>query len=144
MAALQFFLGLFFLGGVLSSFKTINIAEKQSIHISKTDDLMNFNQITNGLRSSLLMSSTNKSTTTLPKTTTALEPPSSSPCNGTLFLGIGDHDYPNLIDFKSNATGTSARWVTWERDWFCLELKGNLTGSSYMALGFSQGGMGPA
>ena len=148
MSALQFLLGLFFLGGVLSSFvvdKILHNAERHSMDLSQTDDLLDFNQTTKELQPSSLISSTNKSTTeTLPNTTPAPEPPSSNPCNATLFIGWGDPDQSFLYSFQSNATGTTARWVALERDWFCLELKGNLTASSYMALGFSQGGMGPA
>ena len=53
--------------------------------------------------------------------------------------------------FEPNSSGSenparvSARWVATERDWFCLELKANFSASSsYMALGFTKGGMGPA
>merc|ERR1719295_142283 len=45
-------------------------------------------------------------------------------------------EYPNFH--------VSARWVATERDWYCLELRANLSASSYMALGFTNGGMGPA
>ena len=151
MAAPQFLLGLFFLGGVLSSFsildQNLNIAERHSMDLSQTDELLDLNQPTKELQSSSLISSTNKSTTeTFPKTTPAPEPPSSNLCNATLFEipGWGDPDQSFLYSFQSNATGTTARWKAYEREWFCLELKGNLTASSYMALGFSQGGMGPA
>ena len=148
MSALQFLLGLFFLGGVLSSFvvdKILHNAERHSMDLSQTDDLLDFNQTTKELQPSSLISSTNKSTTeTLPNTTPAPEPPSSNPCNATLMNIEFDPDQSFLYSFQSNATGTTARWVALEREWFCLELKGNLTASSYMALGFSQGGMGPA
>ena len=151
MAASQFLLGLFFLGGVLSSFsildQNLNNAERHSMDLPQTDELLDLNQPTKELQSSSLISSTNKSTTeTFPKTTPAPEPPSSNLCNATLFgiPGWGDPDQSFLYSFESNATGTTARWMAYEREWFCLELKGNLTASSYMALGFSQGGMGPA
>ena len=51
---------------------------------------------------------------------------------------------------SENPAQVSARWVATDRDWFCLELKANLSASSYMALGFSNRGgfsngvMGPA
>ena len=151
MAAPQFLLGLFFLGGVLSSFsildQNLNNAARHSMDLSQTDELLDLNQPTKELQSSSLISSTNKSTReTFPKTTPAPEPPSSNLCNATLFEipGWGDPDHSFLYSFESNATGTTARWMAYEREWFCLELKGNLTASSYMALGFSQGGMGPA
>ena len=146
MVAPQFLLGLFFLGGVLSSFSILD-QNLNNANISQTDDLLDLNQPTKELQSSSLISSTNKSTTeTFPKTTPAPEPPSSNLCNATLFgvPGWGDPDQSFLYSFESNATGTTARWMAYEREWFCLELKGNLTASSYMALGFSQGGMGPA
>ena len=53
--------------------------------------------------------------------------------------------------FEPNSSGSenparvSARWTAIEQDWFCLELKANFSASSsYMALGFTKGGMGPA
>ena len=46
--------------------------------------------------------------------------------------------------FKPTSSGVSARWVATYKDWYCLELKANLSASSYMALGFTaMGGMGP-
>ena len=64
---------------------------------------------------------------------------SPNPCNPAMFL----YDLP-IGSFKPNSSGVSARWVATDRDWYCLELKANLSASSYMALGFSMGGMGPA
>ena len=54
---------------------------------------------------------------------------------------IGDLE---IGSFKPDSSGVSARWVSTDQDWYCLELKANLSASSYMALGFSNGGMGPA
>ena len=43
---------------------------------------------------------------------------------------------------SENPAQVSARWVATDRDWFCLELKANLSASSfYMALGFIKGGI---
>ena len=100
-------------------------------------------------RSTLQSTTTLKSSTAPPKTTSKStpkptpNPPSSNPCNLTMFLyDVGDTD--TIGSFGSNSTGISARWVATHRDWYCLELKANLSASSYMALGFSNGGMGPA
>ena len=52
--------------------------------------------------------------------------------------------YIEIGSFEPHSSGVSARWVATERDWYCLELKANLSGPSYMAIGFTNGGMGPA
>ena len=82
---------------------------------------------------------TPKSTPT-PKPKPMPKPSSSNPCNMTMFT----YDI-QIGSFEPNSSGLSARWVATDRDWFCLELKANLSASSYMALGFvNGGGMGPA
>ena len=101
-------------------------------------------------RSTLQSTTTLKSSTAPPKTTSKStpkptpKPPSSKPCNLTMFTYYGDGDTDTIGSFESNSTGISARWMATHRDWYCLELKANLSASSYMALGFSNGGMGPA
>ena len=97
------------------------------------------------LTSSSTQKSTIKSTTKVisptPKPTPkpSPKPASSNPCNMTMFT-----NYIEFGSFEPHSSGVSARWVATERDWYCLELKANLSASSYMALGFTNGGMGPA